>query len=92
MSTAGLTVFWVVLLALEFDSENTITSPSVMLVISAPSKYPSISLVGLGSSSITVVAATNVGFNEAVSDRRITWPTGANQHAARHRHHIARNG
>ena len=85
-------MFWVALVALESDSENTITTPSVMLVIRAPSKYPSISFDGLGSSSITVVAATNVGFNEAVSDRRITWPTGANQLAERRRHHIARNG
>ena len=38
MSAAGLTVFCVVLLALEFESENTITRPSVMLVISAPSR------------------------------------------------------
>ena len=38
MSTAGLIVFSVVVLALEFDSENTITSPSVMLVIYAPSR------------------------------------------------------
>ena len=30
------------------------------------------SLAGLSSSSITVVAATNVGFNEAVSDSRMT--------------------
>jgi hypothetical protein len=30
--TAGLTVFWVVFVALEFDSEKTMTSPSVMLV------------------------------------------------------------
>ena len=38
MSTAGLRVFSVVLVALEFDSENTITSPSVMLVMYAPSR------------------------------------------------------
>ena len=38
MSTAGLIVFSVVLLVLEFDNENTITSPSVMLVTYAPSR------------------------------------------------------
>ena len=38
MSTAGLTVFSVVVLALEFENENTITSPSVMLVSQAPSR------------------------------------------------------
>src|SRR2546421_12382622 len=73
MSTAGLSVFWVVLVALELDSAKTITRPSVMLVMYAPSRYPSISFVGLSSSSITVVAAISVGFNDAVSDRRVTW-------------------
>ncbi len=38
MSTAGLIVFSVVLLALELVSEKTITSPSVMLVRYAPSR------------------------------------------------------
>jgi hypothetical protein len=38
MVAAGLRVFFVVLTALELSSENTITSPSVMLVISAPSR------------------------------------------------------
>ena len=38
MSTAGLTVFSVVFVTAEFDSEKTITSPTVMLVIRAPSK------------------------------------------------------
>jgi hypothetical protein len=38
MSTAGLSVFRVVLVALELGSEKTMTSPSVMLVISAPSR------------------------------------------------------
>ena len=57
MSTAGLSVFSVVLVVLESDSEKTITSPSVMLVTYAPSRYPSISFDGLGSRSIRVVAA-----------------------------------
>ena len=38
MSTVGLRVFSVVLVVLEFDAENTITSPSVMLVTYAPSR------------------------------------------------------
>jgi hypothetical protein len=38
MSTAGLRVFSVVFVVLEFDAENTITSPSVMLVKYAPSR------------------------------------------------------
>jgi hypothetical protein len=38
MSTAGLSVFCVVLVVLEFVSEKTITSPSVMLVMYAPSR------------------------------------------------------
>ena len=36
ISTAGLKVFLVVLTVSESDSENTITSPRVMLVIIAP--------------------------------------------------------
>src|SRR6201995_562835 len=46
-----------------------------MLVRSAPARYPSINRFGLGSSSIKVVAATSVGFNDAVNDRTITDPT-----------------
>ena len=38
MSTAGLIVCSVVFFTLEFDSENTITRPSVMLVMYAPSR------------------------------------------------------
>src|SRR3954451_16202558 len=72
MSTAGLSVFCVVFVALEFDSEKTITSPSAMLVMYAPSRYPSMSFFGPGSRSITVVAATSVGFSDAVRERRIT--------------------
>ena len=47
MSTAGLSVFYVVLVALELDSEKTITRPSVMLIVYAPSSWPSISFGGL---------------------------------------------
>ena len=75
-SAAGLIVCLVVFVVLEFDRENTITSPSVTLVIYAPSRYPSINLAGLSSSSITVVAATSVGVSEAVSDKRTAWPAG----------------
>ena len=38
-----------------------------MLVIIAPSRYPSSSRLGLGSTSITVVAASSVGLSAAVS-------------------------
>jgi hypothetical protein len=38
MSTTGLRVFSVVLVVPELDAENTITSPSAMLVTYAPSR------------------------------------------------------
>ena len=61
------------LLALGFDSGNTITSPGVMLVVYAPSREASISFFGLGSRSVTVVAATGVGFGEAVKRLEDDW-------------------
>jgi hypothetical protein len=45
-----------------------------MLTVSAPNRYPSISFLGFGSSSITVDAVRSVGFNAAVNDRATIWP------------------
>src|SRR6476469_4603919 len=42
------------------------------------------SFAGFSSSSITVVAATSVGLNEAVSDKRITWPIGVDHGDCQH--------
>jgi len=71
MVAAGLSVVSVVRTASE-PTEKTITSPSVILVISAPSRYPSSSRFGFGRSIINVDAATSVGFNAAASARRNT--------------------
>ena len=76
MSTAGLIVFSVVLAAAESDRENTMIRPTVMLVRYAPTRYPPISRTGRSSSNITVVAATSVGFSEAVSESRMTSDMG----------------
>ena len=70
MSTAGLRACCVVWTALVLLSVKTITRPSGMLIVKAPSRYPSISRFGCGSSSITVVAAISVGFKADVSARR----------------------
>ena len=70
MSSTGLTVCLEVLSVLDPCSENTITRPSVMLVVYAPSRYPAISRLGFGSSSITVTAASSDGLNIASRDSR----------------------
>ena len=57
---------------------NTMTSPSVMLFNSAPTRYPSSMRSGLGSTSITVTAASSVGLNAAVSEKTKTGPTAPN--------------
>jgi hypothetical protein len=41
------------------------TSPSVMLVINAPSRYPTSNRFGRSRRSITVVAASRVGLRAA---------------------------
>src|SRR3954451_7669363 len=46
-----------------------------MLVIVAPIRYPSSSRFGLGSTSMTVVAASSVGLSAAVSESRKIWLT-----------------
>ena len=70
MSSSGLIVCLAVLVALELDSVNTITRPSVMLVVYAPSRYPIISGLGFGSNSITVTAASSDGLNIENSDSK----------------------
>src|SRR5437879_2525550 len=70
MSSTGLTVCLEVLSVLDPLSENTITSPSVMLVVYAPSRYPTISRFGFGSNSMTVTAASSDGLNIASSASR----------------------
>jgi hypothetical protein len=52
---------------LDRSSWEMMSRPSVMLVNSAPRRYPSISRTGFGRIIITVDAATSVGFNAAVS-------------------------
>jgi hypothetical protein len=71
------------LVVLEFDSVKTLTSPNVMLVMAVPSTQPIVSFAGRSSRSITVAAATSVGFNEALTDRRITCPIGVDGHGDR---------
>ena len=67
MSNTGLIVCLAVLVPPdEPPSVSTITSPSVTLVIIAPSRYPHSSLLGLSNTSITVTAASSVGLNAAV--------------------------
>jgi hypothetical protein len=67
MSTSGLTVCWTERVALELPSVKTMTRPIVTLVKNAPARYPAISLAGRSRKSIMVVAASRVGFNDAVS-------------------------
>ena len=72
MSTSGFTVCWTDLVTSEPFSVKTMMRPTVTLIRKAPARYPAISLDGLSSSSIMVVAASSVGFNDAVSARRAT--------------------
>src|SRR3954469_21494620 len=74
-SISGLTVCWALLVPPdEPPSDSTITRPSVMLVIIAPSRYPSSRRFGLGRTSITVTAPSSVGLNAAASARTTTCP------------------
>ena len=58
----GWTVFFAACSKPEPSNAKTITSPSATPVSIEPTQYPSIDRWGCGSSSITVVAASSVGF------------------------------
>ena len=90
---AGLTEFFVVATASDPSRVEMISSPSVMLVSSAPRRYPSISRTGFGRIIISVDAATSVGFNAAVNaSTRMPPPHGVDDPHARERtpHQIAK--
>jgi len=74
MFSDGLTVRFAVLAKLEPSSVDTITSPTVIAVMYAPRRYPSISDLGRGSRSMTVVAATSDGLSMASSAKPNTTP------------------
>ena len=68
MSNAGLMLFWLVLVALEWCTAKTITKPIVRLTSRPPSRKPISRRFGLGRKSITVTAASRVAFAAATSE------------------------
>ena len=70
----GWTVFFAACSIPEPSNAKTITSPSATPVSIEPTQYPSIDRWGRGSSNITVVAASSVGFRADRNARPTTSP------------------
>jgi hypothetical protein len=75
MSPPGGSTCEEVLTALDPCNEKTIARPAAMLVVYAPSRYPSIRRLGCGSSIITVTAARSDGLSVATTAVRSTTTT-----------------